>query len=571
MGHIKNLMHGLYNGKMDDDAGGGAFAHRLRPRQPTKAQLEQAKARKKKELQARRELSKQKITARRRETYISALERAPEVFNPKVPIGTGFHELRGARVAYDLTTGAPGNPDGPWKQRHASPAMFHVPLPLDAFVQRAWDHEVTWIPSGHRPTVPERACLAPMVTQFTGQCYLASVLNMLLGMADVKNLMQRVFARIPSPLMDIVQHGSTIPAGVPLPLGLALLQVFYTQYGRLKLEQTPIVTVLEQRMQGRSIGKGGGGSPHATLLMVASALGLSWALTNDSSMEEPVPKTALLDIMDVRNTAQVLSPSKQGRRSAGAVITVYMSDLMGGHGYAALDCNVLFDSNMYAQPCSWRSGPLEKALLRQSTYGPTTMTGGLVVFVSPKLNSDKVADAVIRACTSSHDYMAFLVQVMYTFIHPECRTTMLTSTQLQYTKDGVLDGKRVLSFVFSDGGKLKIYAEFVLGVLNRNRALDWPDMVTTVDSTLIWFKWVWRAKGLPVEVHLNSMTREYSVEWPMSTKTGSIVAMDRHWLPPVESLPPDIVKTMPWVRDIIIAAATTAVYPVPHTKFNALL
>ncbi len=83
---------------MDDDAGGGAFAHRLRPRQPTKAQLEQAKARKKEELQARRELSKQKITARRRETYIASLERAPEVFNPKVPVGTGFHELRGARV-----------------------------------------------------------------------------------------------------------------------------------------------------------------------------------------------------------------------------------------------------------------------------------------------------------------------------------------------------------------------------------------------------------------------------------------------------------------------------------------
>jgi hypothetical protein len=56
-------------------------------------------------------------------------------FNPAAQSGTGIRVLRGVRVAYDLQTGAPGNPAGPYKDygRNKDTALHSVPLPLEPY------------------------------------------------------------------------------------------------------------------------------------------------------------------------------------------------------------------------------------------------------------------------------------------------------------------------------------------------------------------------------------------------------------------------------------------------------
>jgi hypothetical protein len=571
---------------MDDDA--GAFAHRLRPRQPTKAQLEQAKARKKEELQARRELSKQKITARRRETYIASLERAPEVFNPKVPVGTGFHELRRARVAYDLTTGAPGNPDGPWKTTQRTRPIwsfdrpgvtydirdvdtttgqltvrrheFSVPLALDDFKTTTFE-SVLWLPKTHRVTPAETSCIAPLVTQFTGQCYFAATLNTLLAMPEFKGLMQRVFARLPEPLLAIVRHESTIPAEIPLPLGLALLQLFYKQYNNSVFTPTPVVALLERRLQNDAIKSGGGGMESAAIITVLSALGLSWACSKDVPCKESIPESVLFDIMNVQDHLHEVQPvSKHGRRSAGALLGI------PGHAFAALDCNMLFDSNRYAKYHAWRLHPLITALIFPLTE---RLVQAAVVYVSRKINTDKTADAVIRSCLAMHDYWPFVQELCWTF--NLSTSNVFTSFDMQFDKHGIINGPRV--FKFDDGNAL--FASFVDGKLQNTDKGSPAVVVVEHNDTLVL---LWRPSNLGMS---RLRIAAYKSSWDGRTNIAAIYVndkkMDTHdlpapWLPPLESLPSQI-RDIPFVRDIFeIANRPTRleVYSPARTKYSAL-
>ena len=521
---------------MDDDA--GAFAHRLRPRQPTKAQLEQAKARKKKELQARRELSKQKITARRRETYIASLERAPEVFNPKVPVGTGFHELRRARVAYDLMTGAPGNPDGPWKAYTAeirTPDRYHVPLALDAFHETGegfwYSAGIQWVsPPSSETDLP---CVAPLVTQFTGQCYLAAVLNMLIATPEIKQLMELVFARMPPGLLDIVRHASTIPADVPMPLGLSLLQLFYKQYANAAFTPTPVVAVLERRLRGASIDKGGGGFELPTCIMVLSSLGIPWVLSSDVSplytMGDKNTSSALVELVHITNLSVVQPWVKQQRRCAGALVGI------DGHAYAALDCDILFDSHMLARKLQWRQHPLQDATMQAEE----PVQDGNFMYVAAALASETTADAVIRACVGTHDYYELVKTLLFSWDFSK----IFTYADMGFNRTtGVLHGDHV----YKINNDEDVYVTFADGKLQSRG--DGPVVVKVKNSPVsgksITFVWVVPTFDRPlVDLELEESPGTIYANHDLEIEADIAAG----WLPSAESLPPGVLD-ISWVR-----------------------
>ena len=542
---------------MDADT---SLTHRLKPRH---AEREAAKARRKEEAQARRQLSKQRAEARRRGLLRESLHGgAAARFNPAVPVGTGFHELRGVRIAYDLTTGAPGNPDGPWKTTQTQ-RMYAVPQAVDPFTRRFLPKVIRWNDVGYSdpfdpesgdmfdPVTPaDTACLAPMLAQYTGQCYLAAVLNMLLAMPEFKNLMQRVFARVPEALLGVIRHTHTVSADVPLPLGLALLQVIYKQYNRTEFEATPAVAVLEHRLQGENIARGGGGWHTAAIITMCSALGLQWAVTKDVSAGAAgaagaaVPDTVLIDVMYVTNVTELQPLQKNHRRSAGAVI-VQDATSTTAHAYAALDCNLLFDSYlMFARHAKWRAVPLDAAHIDKTAS--KRILNGVIAYVSPTLDSDGVADGVIRACVHAHDYMAFAEHITNAF--KTSASTVLLHSDLTYTEDWVLTGPQTLTFMHSTLSQVHIYGNFTAGTY-KNSAQDWPAVIVDGGNHSVSFIWTWRGKGAPTQLDLVRFTKTYVARWKTNPKpqTGNIIDMDKQWLPPRESIPRDVLVDNPWI------------------------
>ena len=437
--------------------------------------------------------------------------------------------------------------------------MYAVPQAVDPFTRRFLPKVIQWNDVGYSdpfnpeaedtfdPVTPaDTACLVPMIAQYTGQCYLAAGLNMLLAMPEFKNLMQRVFARVPEALLAVIRHTHTVSADVPLPLGLALLQVIYKQYSRTEFEATPAVAVLEHRLQGENIISftmhGGGGMPTAAMITMCSALGLSWAVTKDVSAGAAgaagaaVPDTVLIDVMYVTDVKKRQPLQKGAKRSAGAVI-IRRETLEISHAYAALDCNVLFDSaTMIARHAKWRTFPLNAIFTR--------VLGGFIAYVSPALDSDGVADSVIRACVHAHDYMAFADCFTNAFL--SSASTVLLHSDLKYTEDWVLTGPQTLTFM-QFTSPVHIYGNFVAGTY-KNAARDWPAVIVDNGYTVSFF-WTWRGRGAPTQLDLMHFSDTYVARWKTDPKlqTGNNIDMNKQWLPPRESIPRGVLLKDPWI------------------------
>ena len=488
---------------------------------------------------------------------------------PAGPEGTGFHDLRGVRVAYDVRTGAPGNPAGPWKSfdpRTGKLDRFTVPLPDTAkFLTTGFAmHEDpdTDILLGTRAD-----CLSCMTTQFRGQCFLASGINALLAAPEFRALMLAVFEALPAALGP--ELGARLarpvePLSVPLPLGFALLQLFYGQYQRTSFQATPALEVVESRMFGPMLGTAG--FPEAALATVLSALGVPWAVAQRAYPKTPwpTPKDVPVVLEVLYDPAAVPGHGKHGRRLVGASLTSQAFIIDGKlvpHAVAALDCDLVFDSNVKVAESKWREGPLRDAAAVGKYFDPDLEHGlpvasAVLIHVAPALGvaAPGAVAGVLRACLGTHYYTLFMESVVHS---PGFAPARWPSSQLfARNKAGELHGPQILKTAVSPWSALVHVGYFNHGALTAPKP-DWPCYIKA-DKNEVTLQWCAPRYPKPFVLILYLSSGAFAVknaQYDGDTNFAAIGSdFDYSWLPPRASIPPPVFKACPSLEKLFATA-----------------
>lgn len=339
---------------------------------------------------------------------------------PRAVVGTRIRSLRHAIIRSDALTGEAGNPAGPWKTT-AGPK--DEPMHAFWFGRQRASREPDEIGAAEAETVPESMQVGGLLHEKTtyllsqpgGQCYLASVINILLSVSAFRRLLRRVFELADADVPDVaaeVIRAPVFPVSVPLPLGLSLLQLMYQQ---LQLGEfamvNPGVEAVERRMRGIT---NYGGEEFVAFGVVLGALGLSWEVAPHKRLRRlrAASDTPAVDFTLAINVAaeDVLPGSYVGFPCVGALLS------KGGqsHVIAALDTDIIFDSNAAVcppVPLPWR-GRRIGSLPNCMHTGEIDQTGHSFVLASPWVLSedprsvDAYAKRVLQACFKHTEYLS---------------------------------------------------------------------------------------------------------------------------------------------------------------------
>ena len=445
-------------------------------------------------------------------------------------------ELRSTSVLSDYASGAPGTPFGSFKTSSTGVPLYTLPL-LHARRPTIMTFDGAIVKATQR-----NPCLAPMLTQFTNQCYVAAALNTLMAAPDFRELMHWVFKdaqeKMPDAFADIL--GS--PLSHTLPLGVLLLKVMYNQYHLAEFEPSLVAAVIEECMVGTTSSTGG--FPEVALCTMLSALGLSCVVEDATDPRRRHDPSVAFVIVRHFNGDGKPPTVIQGRKCVGAVVSMINHDDIDdiGHVVAALDCDIVFDSLMSEPPVEvpWRARKLADTIPPDRSF-----TQAAVVYMSAARNISK--DRVLVACFGTHR-----IDAVTTAVTRGSHATHAMMS-LDISPMGALHG----NYIVHTPSKV-IASWYRHGELHRE-AVDWPAMVVASKRRAsVTFVWPGRVPPLPQILKLRHgppATFSYQMRADPSVE-GKVIRpmteLDASWLPFLDSVPDVILDAHPWLHGILV-------------------